>query len=55
MDAAVAGRIAEEVIYGVDNVETGSESDFQNMMNLARNYVMRWGFSDKVQIFWCLF
>jgi ATP-dependent Zn protease len=54
MDAAVAGRIAEDVIYGLDNVETGAETDFQHMMHIARNYVMRWGFSDKVQIFWCL-
>ena len=51
LDSCIGGRIAEEVIYGLDNVETGAESDFQQMMHLARNYVMRWGFSDKVVIF----
>jgi ATP-dependent Zn protease len=49
MDTAVAGRIAEEVVYGRDNAETGAVGDFQNLMKLARSYVLRYGFSEKVQ------
>jgi ATP-dependent Zn protease len=44
----VAGRIAEEVVYGVENVDTGAVSDFQNMMQIARSFVLRYGFSEKV-------
>jgi len=48
MDTAVAGRIAEEVVYGRDNAETGAVGDFQNLMKIARSYVLRYGFSEKV-------
>jgi ATP-dependent Zn protease len=48
MDTAVAGRIAEEIVYGMENVETGATGDFQNLMSLARSYVLRYGFSEKV-------
>lgn len=48
MDTAVAGRIAEEIVYGIENVETGATGDFQNLMSLARSYVLRYGFSEKV-------
>ena len=48
MDTAVAGRIAEEIVYGMENVETGATGDFQNLMDLARSYVLRYRFSEKV-------
>jgi ATP-dependent Zn protease len=48
MCTALAGRLAEELVYGVDDVETGAASDLKKVMNLARNYVLRWGFSDNV-------
>jgi cell division protease FtsH len=48
MDTVVAGRIAEEVVYGMENVSTGASSDFQNLMKIARSYVLRFGFSEKV-------
>lgn len=49
MDTAVAGRIAEEIVFGVENAETGATADFQNLMKLARSYVLRYGFSEKVE------
>lgn len=49
MDTAVAGRIAEEIIYGADNAETGAASDFRSLMRLAKDFVMRYGFSEKVR------
>jgi ATP-dependent Zn protease len=48
MDTAVAGRIAEEIVYGAENAETGASSDFQNLMRTAKDFVMRYGFSEKV-------
>ena len=49
MDTAIAGRVAEEVVYGVENAETGSVSDFRSLMKHARDYVLRFGFSEKVR------
>ena len=48
MDTAVAGRIAEEIVFGMENVQTGAVGDFQSLMKLARSYVLRYGFSEKV-------
>lgn len=50
MDTAVAGRIAEEIVFGMENVETGAVGDFKALMRLARSYVLRYGFSQKVSL-----
>jgi cell division protease FtsH len=42
----MAGRIAEELIFGKDKVTSGASSDIQGATSLARNMVTRWGFSD---------
>lgn len=42
------GRLAEELIYGVDKVSTGASNDIKVATNLARNMVTQWGFSDKL-------
>jgi cell division protease FtsH len=42
------GRIAELMIYGGDRVTTGASNDIERATELARNMVMRWGFSDKL-------
>jgi cell division protease FtsH len=42
----LGGRVAEQVALG--EVTTGAENDFQNMTNLAREMVMRWGMSERV-------
>ncbi len=42
----MAGRIAEELIFGKDRVTSGASSDIQAATRLARNMVTRWGFSD---------
>ena len=42
------GRMAEELLYGKENITTGAENDIQQASNLARAMVMRWGFSDEV-------
>jgi cell division protease FtsH len=43
---ALGGRVAEEVVYG--KITTGAESDIQQLTQIARQMVGRWGMSDKV-------
>ena len=43
---ALGGRVAEEVVYG--KITTGAESDIQQLTQIARQMVGRWGMSDKI-------
>jgi cell division protease FtsH len=43
---ALAGRVAEEIVYG--RITTGAESDIQQLTQIARQMVGRWGMSEKV-------
>jgi cell division protease FtsH len=43
---ALGGRVAEEVVYAT--ITTGAESDIQQLTNIARQMVGRWGMSDKI-------
>ncbi len=42
------GRMAEELIYGMENVSTGASNDIQQATNMARRMVTEWGMSDKL-------
>jgi len=42
---ALAGRAAEEVFFGADNVSSGAYSDFRNATGIAHNMVRRFGMS----------
>jgi cell division protease FtsH len=42
------GRVAEELIFGVDAVTTGASNDIERATELARNMVTRWGLSDRL-------
>jgi cell division protease FtsH len=42
------GRIAEELIFGVDAVTTGASNDIERATELARNMVTKWGLSDRL-------
>ena len=44
--AALGGRAAEEIAYGT--VTTGAENDLQQVNQVARSMVLRWGMSPKV-------
>ncbi|MDI7775278.1 ATP-dependent zinc metalloprotease FtsH [Asticcacaulis sp. EMRT-3] len=44
----MAGRVAEEIIMGKDNITSGASSDIQAATRLAKSMVTRWGFSDKL-------
>jgi cell division protease FtsH len=43
---ALGGRAAEEIIYG--DVTTGAESDLEQVTNIARRMVGRWGMSEAI-------
>jgi cell division protease FtsH len=43
---ALGGRAAEDVIFGQDEVTTGAGNDLQQVTNLARQMVTRFGMSD---------
>jgi len=42
------GRIAEELIFGFDQVTTGASNDIQRSTELARNMVTKWGLSERL-------
>jgi cell division protease FtsH len=46
IQVALGGRVAEEVVYG--KITTGAESDIQQLTNIARQMVGRWGMSSKL-------
>ena len=43
---SLGGRVAEEVVYGT--ITTGAESDLQQLSQIARQMVGRWGMSEKL-------
>ncbi len=44
--SALGGRAAEKLVYGV--VTTGAENDLQQVTEIARMMVLRWGMSEKL-------
>ncbi|WMP18410.1 ATP-dependent zinc metalloprotease FtsH [Thiothrix lacustris] len=42
------GRIAEELIYGVEGVTTGASNDIERATSIARNMVTKWGLSSRM-------
>jgi len=45
---ALGGRLAEEIIFGEDEVTTGASNDIQQVASIAKRMVTEWGMSDKV-------
>ena len=48
LSVAMGGRIAEEMIFGDEQVTTGASSDIQMATSTARRMVTEWGMSDKL-------
>ena len=47
---ALGGRVAEELIYGEDEITTGASGDLQSVRDLARRMVTQWGFRNSTSI-----
>jgi cell division protease FtsH len=45
---AMGGKVAEELIFGLENVTSGATSDIQQVSKIARAMVTQFGFSDKI-------
>merc|ERR1719324_523237 len=43
---ALGGRVAEEIVFGDDEVTTGASNDLQQVRNIARRMVAQWGFAN---------
>ncbi|CAI8017210.1 ATP-dependent zinc metalloprotease YME1L1 [Geodia barretti] len=48
LDVAMGGRVAEEIVFGHENVTSGAASDLENATRIARSMVTRFGMTDKV-------
>ncbi|OJT06135.1 Mitochondrial inner membrane i-AAA protease supercomplex subunit YME1 [Trametes pubescens] len=48
IDVCMGGRVAEELVYGPENVTSGASSDLQHATRTARAMVKNWGYSHKI-------
>ncbi|MDF5708914.1 MAG: ATP-dependent zinc metalloprotease FtsH3 [Nostoc sp. S4] len=48
MAVALGGRLAEELIFGEEEVTTGASNDLQQVARVARQMITRFGMSDKL-------
>ena len=46
MASLFGGRVAEELVYGIENVTTGASNDIERATQIARNMVTRWGLTE---------
>ncbi len=44
----MAGRVAEEIIFGAEHITTGASSDIKMVTKWARNMVEKWGMSSEI-------
>jgi len=42
------GRVAEELVFGQENVTTGASNDIERATNIARNMTTKWGLTEKL-------
>ncbi|CAG8458315.1 11153_t:CDS:10 [Paraglomus brasilianum] len=48
LDVCMGGRVAEELVYGKDNVTSGAHNDIVQATKIAKQMVTQFGMSDKV-------
>merc|ERR1719160_814259 len=47
---ALGGRVAEEIIFGKEEITTGASNDLQQVRNIARRMVAQWGFGENEKL-----
>ncbi|XP_069504215.1 ATP-dependent zinc metalloprotease YME1L1 [Ambystoma mexicanum] len=50
MDVSMGGRVAEEIIFGSENITTGASSDFDSATKIAKMMVTKFGMSEKLGV-----
>jgi cell division protease FtsH len=48
MAVALGGRIAEEIVFGEEEVTTGASNDLQQVARVARQMITRFGMSERL-------
>jgi cell division protease FtsH len=48
LSSLFGGRVAEELIFGVESVTTGASNDIERATHIARSMVTKWGLSEKL-------
>jgi cell division protease FtsH len=43
---ALGGRVAEEIVFGEENITTGAAQDIKQATKIAKNMIIKWGMSD---------
>uniref|UniRef100_A0A3B5LS74 ATP-dependent zinc metalloprotease YME1L1 n=1 Tax=Xiphophorus couchianus TaxID=32473 RepID=A0A3B5LS74_9TELE len=50
MDVSMGGRVAEEIIFGHENITTGASNDFDSATRIAKMMVTRYGMCEKLGV-----
>lgn len=50
MDVSMGGRVAEELIFGTEQITTGASSDFDTATKIAKLMVTKFGMSEKLGV-----
>lgn len=48
LDVVMAGRAAEEIVFGKELITSGAMSDIERATDIATNMVVNWGMSEKI-------
>ncbi|MGD8346897.1 MAG: ATP-dependent zinc metalloprotease FtsH [Lysobacterales bacterium] len=48
LSSLFGGRVAEELIFGTENVTTGASNDIERATSIARNMVTKWGLTENL-------
>ncbi len=44
----LGGRVAEEIVFGIDKISTGASQDIKQVTKTAKKMVFKWGMSEKM-------